>query len=70
MRADGSQSSSPRVLIMTVATHREPFIELTEQSVSFLNHTLLVAGLGEVFQGKKKKALPMLILLPLFTLLY
>lgn len=41
----------PRVLVMTVATHREPFIDLVEESVSRLNLTLLVAGLGEFFQG-------------------
>jgi hypothetical protein len=43
----------PRVLIMTVATHREPFIELTERSVGALGAgaKLLVAGQGEFFFG-------------------
>lgn len=46
-RPDGK----PRVLVMTVATHREPFIELLEQSVANLGLTLHVAGLGEFFKG-------------------
>ncbi|EGD76928.1 hypothetical protein PTSG_07269 [Salpingoeca rosetta] len=41
----------PRLLVMTVATHREPFIELTEQSVGNIGKKLLVAGEGEFFKG-------------------
>lgn len=45
------QPNKPRVLIMTVATHREPFIELVEQSVSDLGLKLHVAGIGGYFKG-------------------
>jgi hypothetical protein len=43
----------PRVLIMTVATHREPFIDLVEESVRKLGGSmkLYVAGDGEFFRG-------------------
>jgi hypothetical protein len=43
----------PRVLVMTVATHREPFIDLVEESVRKLggNMKLYVAGDGEFFKG-------------------
>lgn len=46
-------AGKPRVLVMTVATHREPFIELLEQSVENLGLKLHVAGLGETFMGKR-----------------
>mmetsp|Transcript_821 Transcript_821/g.2728 ORF Transcript_821/g.2728 Transcript_821/m.2728 type:complete len:953 (-) Transcript_821:2162-5020(-) len=43
----------PRLLIMTVATHREPFIDMVEQSVNQLGAQFLlhVVGIGEVFTG-------------------
>ena len=49
-----------RVLILTVATHREPYIDLLEQSIDRIGAKLHVAGLGETFQGygwKLKKVL-------------
>ncbi len=42
---------APRVLIMTVATHREPFIDLLERSVSKLGADLYIAGQNEIFYG-------------------
>jgi hypothetical protein len=43
----------PRLLIMTVATHREPFIDLVEHSVEQLGSEFLlhVVGVGGVFTG-------------------
>eukprot|EP01147_Barroeca_monosierra_P007771 gene7771-9941_t len=41
----------PRLLIMTVATHHEPFLELTQLSAKAIGKTLLVAGEGESFNG-------------------
>lgn len=57
----------PRVLIMTVATHREPFIGLVEESVAQLGPDirLHVAGDGEFFRGygwKLKKMLETLLM--------
>ena len=52
-QAQGQAGAKPRVLVMTVATHREPFIGLLEGSVKALkdSSTLLVAGEGEFFKG-------------------
>lgn len=46
-------SPPPRLLIMTVATHREPFIDLVEHSVEQLGSEFLlhVVGVGGVFTG-------------------
>ena len=49
-----------RVLILTVATHREPYIDLLEQSIDRIGAKMHIAGLGETFQGygwKLKKVL-------------
>ena len=45
----------PRLLMFTVATHREPFIDLTERSVEALGDQfkLHVVGIGEEFRGCK-----------------
>jgi hypothetical protein len=42
----------PRVLILSVATHREPFIDLLEQSMAEIGETLHIAGLGQQFLGE------------------
>ena len=39
------------VLFVTVATHREPYIELLEQSARSLNIDIEILGLGEFFKG-------------------
>eukprot|EP00050_Salpingoeca_kvevrii_P008731 m.304754 g.304754 ORF g.304754 m.304754 type:complete len:826 (-) comp17278_c0_seq1:63-2540(-) len=41
----------PRLLILTVATHREPFIDLLEESVERLGLKLHIAGMGGFFKG-------------------
>ena len=49
------KNGRPRLLIFTVATHREPFIDLTERSVEALGEQFMlhVVGIGEDFRGCK-----------------
>ena len=44
-------SASPKVVFLTVATHREPFIDLLENSIERLGSNLIVSGIGGHFTG-------------------
>ena len=43
--------NSRNILLVTVATHREPYIELLEQSARRMALKLHVLGMGEFFKG-------------------